>query len=148
MIYNCMFFAQLYLAEPTFSRKSCLVKNFAVMFCLKSLVSSFIDIIGVCHEISTEIFEAVSNQRVLQSEFSVKIVCEFSERVTPTRTRELDILGQVKRINTLRRWPFICCPTTEALVSPGQTQNLETQSRREPGWPRRPLQIHTFFPTN
>ena len=51
----------VFSADPTFSIKSCPVKNSAVAFYVKFLVSGFIDIIRVCQENSREIFEAVSS---------------------------------------------------------------------------------------
>ena len=51
----------VFLTDPTFSSKSSPVKNSAVTFYQKFLVLGFIDIIRVCDENSTEIFEAVSS---------------------------------------------------------------------------------------
>ena len=71
------------------------MKTFAVMLCLKCLVSSFIDIIGVCHEISTEMFEVdiVSNERVLLNS-ALKLFVNIQKALL-RRTQELDILGRV-----------------------------------------------------
>ena len=55
------------------------------------MVSDFIDIIRMCHENSTQIFEAVSSKGVLLN--SALNVCEFSKRITLRRTREIDFVG-------------------------------------------------------
>ena len=79
---TCLYvFCIVIFSRAHFSRKSCLMKTFAVMLCLKCLVSSFIDIIGVCHEISTEMFEVdiVSNERVLLNS-ALKLFVNFQKR--------------------------------------------------------------------
>ena len=83
----------MFLADPTFASKSCPVENFAVTFYLKFLVSGFIDIIRMCHENSTRIFEAVSSKGVLLNSALKLFDCEFSKRITLRRTRELDFVG-------------------------------------------------------
>ena len=67
--------------------------HFAVTFYLKILVSGFIDIIRICHENSTEIFEAVSRKGVLLNSGLKLFDCEFSKRITLRRTGELDFVG-------------------------------------------------------